>query len=111
MKTDADGDSLWSRTFGGEESETCYSIIQTNDGGYALAGYSESFGAGGNDMWLVKTDAYGDSLWSQTFGGESMDECYSIIQTEDGGFALVGRTGSFGAGNFDMWLVEQIQIR
>ena len=106
VRTDADGDSLWSRAFGGENEDFCYSIIQTADGGYALAGYTESFGAGSADMWLVRTDADGDSLWSRTFGGESDDWCNSIIQTEDGGYALAGYTRSFGAGSADMWLVK-----
>ncbi len=106
VKTDADGDSLWSRTFGGWEDEFCSSIIQTEDGGYALAGRTSSFGAGFYDMWLIKTDADGDSLWSRTFGGESYDVCSSIIQTADGGYALAGCTRSFGAGGRDMWLIR-----
>ena len=102
----AQPDSLWSRTFGGGNNEQCYSIIHTADGGYALAGYTESYGAGSYDMWLVKTDADGESLWSRTFGGARNDRCYSIIQTADGGFALAGGTLSFGAGDYDMWLVK-----
>jgi len=106
IKTDAEGDSLWSRTFGGRGFEECNSIIQTEDGGYVLAGFATSFGAGSSDMWLVKTDAEGDSLWSRTFGGEGMDICNSIIQTADGGYALAGYTESFGAGQRDKWLVK-----
>ena len=106
VKTNADGDSIWSRTFGGEDFEMCNSIIQTEDGGYALAGYTRSFGAGDHDMWLVRTDEDGDSLWSRTFGGEEWDVCNSIIQTEDGGYAIAGYTPSFGAGRWDMWLVK-----
>ncbi|MCF7809999.1 T9SS type A sorting domain-containing protein [bacterium] len=106
VKTNADGDSLWSRTFGGSELDVCKSIIQTVDGGYALAGYTESFGAGGRDMWLVKTDADGDSLWSRTFGGRDSESCHSILQTGDEGFTLAGCTESFGSGEYDMWLVK-----
>ena len=106
VRADADGDSLWSRTFGGEAFEECNSMIQTSDGGYSLAGYTWSFGAGEYDMWLVKTDADGDSLWSKTFGGRRMEFCNSVIQTEDGGYALAGYTESFGAGGYDMWLVK-----
>ncbi|NQT35041.1 T9SS type A sorting domain-containing protein [bacterium] len=105
IRTDA-GDRLWSRTFGGGRTDDCFSVIQTDDGGYALAGRTNSFGAGDYDMWLVKTDADGDSLWSRTFGGENVDYCKSIIQTADGGYALAGRTNSFGAGDYDMWLVR-----
>ena len=106
VKTNADGDSLWSRTFGGRTGDDCNSIIQTEDGGYALAGFTYSFGAGRYDMWLVRTDADGDSLWSRTFGGEEWEYCNSIIQTTDGGYALAGVTTSFGAGSEDFWLVK-----
>jgi len=92
----AQPDSLWSRTFGGERIDICSSIIQTADGGFALAGSTNSFGVGGYDFWLVHTDENGDSLWSRTYGGEGDDGCSSIIQTADGGFALAGNT-SFGA--------------
>lgn len=106
IKTNADGDSLWSRTFGGELSDRCLSIIRTEDGGYVLAGYTESFGAGSSDFWMVKTNADGDSLWSRTFGGERQDFCNSIVQTEDGGFALGGTTLSFSVGYNDLWIVK-----
>jgi len=106
LKTDADGDSLWTRSFGGERHEKCHSIIQTEDGGFALAGRTNSFGAGWDDFWLIRTDADGDSLWSRTYGGERDDLCYSLIQTADDGFALAGKTQSFGAGGDDFWLVK-----
>ena len=107
VRTNAEGDSLWSRTFGGAILwDMCYSIIQTANEGYALAGRTASFGAGDYDMWLVRTNADGDSLWSQTFGGRNDEECFSIIQTADGGYALAGYTRSFGAGDRDMWLVK-----
>ena len=105
IKTNPDGDSLWSRTFGGRENDVCRSIIQTADGGFVLAGLSESFGAGSYDIWLIKTNPDGDSLWSHTFGGRDDDRCYSLIQMADGGFALAGRTASFGVGT-DFWLVR-----
>jgi hypothetical protein len=101
----AQPDSLWSKTFGGENDESCYSLIQTADGGYALAGDTRSFGTGRSDMWLIKTNEDGDSLWSRTYGGEDYEKCCSFIQNADGGFALAGYTTSFGAGNKDFWLV------
>jgi uncharacterized delta-60 repeat protein len=106
VKTNANGDSLWSRTFGGNDYDWCYSVQQTSDGGYILAGYTGSFGAGLSDSWLVKTDANGDSLWSRTFGGSDVDHCFSVHQTPDGGYILAGQTTSFGAGNRDFWLVK-----
>ena len=106
VRTDANGDSLWSRSFGGRSVEWCNSIIGTADGGFALSGYTWSFGAGGYDFWLVRTDENGDSLWSRTFGGRDWDNCYALIQVADGGFALAGITNSFGAGGYDFWLVR-----
>ncbi len=109
VKTDENGDSLWSRTFGGSSSDVCKSIQQTSDGGYILGGLTWSSGAGLSDFWLVKTDAIGDSLWSRTFGGSSYDICYSALQTSDGGYILAGLTDSFGAGLYDFWLVKTDQ--
>ena len=106
LKTDQNGDSLWSRTYGGNGYDNCYSVQQTTDGGYILAGRTQSFGAGSYNFWLLKTDEDGDSLWSRTFGGDSFDSCHSVWQTEDGGFVLTGLTASFGAGSGDCWLVK-----
>jgi hypothetical protein len=106
LKTDSAGDSLWSHTYGGSQSELCYSVQQTFDGGYVLAGRTRSFGAGNDDFWLVKTDANGDSLWSRTFGESSEDICYSAQQTADSGYVLAGRTKSFGDSWGDFWLVK-----
>ena len=106
VKTDANGDTLWTRTFGGSEGEGCYSVRQTADGGYILGGYTESFGAGSSDLWVVKTEANGDSLWNRTFGGSEWDACYSVQQTLDGGYILGGYTQSYGAGIGDFWLVK-----
>jgi hypothetical protein len=106
LKTDSNGDSLWSRAFGGICDDLCYAVAQTNDGGYVLAGETRSFGAGGSDLWLVRTDANGDSLWSRTFGGSTYDYCYSVSATPDGGFLLAGSTRSFGSGSHDFWIVK-----
>jgi len=106
LKVDEQGDSVWSNAYGGNEREYFNSFVQTTDGGFALAGGTQSFGAGGYDFWLVKTDENGDSLWSRTYGGNSVDICFSVIQTQNGGFALAGFTSSFGAGGPDFWLVK-----
>ena len=106
VKTDASGNESWDETFGGSSWDECRSVIQTRDGGYALGGYTSSKGAGGNDFWLVKTDASGTKTWDKTFGGSSWDECRSVIQTRDGGYALGGYTASKGAGGNDFWLVK-----
>ena len=105
VKTDSQGKKIWSKTFGGARWDGAKSIIQTKDGGFAIAGYTYSFGAGKVDMYLVKTDSKGKKMWSQTFGGANRDIAYSIIQTKDGGFAIAGLTDSFGEGERDMYLI------
>lgn len=106
VKTDAQGNKEWSRTFGGSSSDLAYSVQQTSDSGYILAGYTWSFGAGSKDFWLVKTDVAGNKEWDRTFGGLVSDRAYSVQQTADGGYILAGGTGSFGAGCCDFWLVK-----
>jgi hypothetical protein len=106
IKTDADGNKLWDRTFGGSMVDRGYSVQQTSDGGFIIVGWTWSFGAGGPDVWLIKTDADGNKLWDRTFGGSDWDEGYSVQQTSDGGFILVGWTWSFGAGGPDVWLIK-----
>ena len=106
VKTDADGNVQWNKVYGGTEGDLATSLVQTRDGGYAIAGYTLSFGAGGFDFWLVKTDALGNLQWSQAYGGAYDEYAYSLIQTRDGGYAIAGETGSFGAGETDFWLVK-----
>ena len=106
LTTDALGDTAWTRTYGGTGRDAGYSVQQTADGGYIIAGYTESYGAGGNDVWLIKTDTSGDTTWTRAFGGSHHDEGYSVRQTADGGYIVVGYTKSYGAGNADIWLIK-----
>jgi hypothetical protein len=106
VKTDSSGNMQWNRTYDGGANEEAYSLVQTPDGGYALAGYTSSFGAGDSDFWLVKTDDYGNFEWNQTYGGANKDRANSLVQTGDGGYVLAGYTESFGAGDLDFWLVK-----
>ena len=106
IRTDMNGDTLWTKTYGGDGFEYARCIIQTQDGGYAITGFTSSYGAGKYDIWLIKTDVNGDSLWTKTFGGIKRDEAYSIIQTQDGGYAIAGSTQSFGAGLTDVWVIK-----
>lgn len=106
VKTNADGVIQWHQTYGGPARDRARALIQTADGGFALAGDTWSYGAGNNDMWLVKTDANGVMQWNQTYGGVKEDGACALVQTADSGFALAGRTSSYGAGNNDMWLVK-----
>ncbi|MFX1563021.1 MAG: dockerin type I domain-containing protein [Promethearchaeota archaeon] len=106
IKTDAGGNTMWNQTYGGTEMDWGYSVVRTSDGGYAIAGFTESFGAGIRDFWLVKTDSSGNMEWNQTYGGTQKEEAYSLVQTSDGGYALVGWTNSSPTASHDFWLVK-----
>jgi len=106
IKTDASGDTIWTRTYGGSYNDFGQFVAQTTDGGYIIVGYTESFGAGGKDIYLVKTDAAGDTLWTRTYGGSFDDLGQSVAQTTDGGYIVAGCTESFGAGGNDVYLVK-----
>ncbi|MBE0433899.1 T9SS type A sorting domain-containing protein, partial [candidate division WOR-3 bacterium] len=106
IKTDANGDTLWTRTYGGPWDEYGNYVQQTNDGGFIVAGYAMSSGPTGFDFYIVRTDANGNELWSRTYGGQESDFGYWIEQTSDNGYIVVGQTGSFGAGNDDIWLLK-----
>src|SRR2546422_152357 len=94
------------RTIGGTINDYAQSIIQTIDGGYAVAGETNSFGAGSADCYIVKLDGSGTVQWSRTVGGTGIDYAYSTIQATDGGYAVAGFTLSFGAGNDDFYIVK-----
>jgi hypothetical protein len=106
VKLDANGNLQWTKTIGGPASEEGSSLIQTSDGGYAIAGSTKSFGAGGDDVYVVKLDAKGNLQWTKTIGGPKGDYGNSLIQTSDGGYAIAGATKSFGAGAWDVYVVK-----
>ena len=100
------GDTLWTRIYGGWLSEHGHCVRQTLDGGYILTGYTGSFEPIGGNVWLMKTDANGDSVWTRVFGGDSEDIGWHVQQTADSGYVVGGRTASFGAGLSDMYLIK-----
>ena len=106
IKTNPYGDTLWTKTFGGINDDYGFSVMQTTDMGYIIAGSTISFGSGDYDVYLIKTDSIGDTLWTKTYGGTNVDGAYSVQQTTDGGYILVGSTTSFGAGNNDVYLIK-----
>lgn len=97
VKTDGNGALEWEETYGGSSEEYGRSVIQTADEGYAVAGYTYSYGAGGKDVYLFRTDADGVMLWDETYGGTSNDDGCCVVETSDGGFAIAGSTQSFGS--------------
>jgi hypothetical protein len=106
IKTDAKGNIQWAKTYGGKGFEEASSVRQTADGGYIVVGYTTSFGAGGSDIFLIKTDAKGNIIWSKTYGGTDDDFASSVQQTSDGGYIVVGYTASFGAGERNIFLIK-----
>jgi hypothetical protein len=109
VKTNSQGDTLWTRTYGGSNWDDANSVQQTADGGYVVAGWTQSFGVGTPtyaNMYLVKTNSQGDTLWTRTYGGSDYDFAYPVQQTADGGYIVAGFTWSFGAGLCDLYLVK-----
>jgi len=89
-----------------EDEDLGKSVALTTDGGYVVAGYTYSFGAGSADVWLVKTDGAGTELWNRTYGGTDDDYANAVKSTADGGYIIGANTRSFGAGMADFWLIK-----
>jgi len=106
IKTEASGNEVWSKTFGGADVEVAYSVQETSDGGYIITGFTGSYGAGVDDVYLIKTDANGSEVWSKTFGGSNDDIGYSVQQASDGRYIVVGETQSYGAGSSAVYLIK-----
>ncbi len=158
VKTNSLGDTIWTKTFGGDSTDWMESVRQTSDGGYVLSGYTKSFGPGKQNLWIIKTNANGDTLWTKTYGdsglywsgslqqtnddgyiiagavqkninedvdifimrlnrngkclwtkiigGEADDYASSIDITNDNGYVILGNTNSFGAGNYDIYIIK-----
>ncbi len=103
IKTNPNGDTLWTRIYDGG---TGYSVLQTSDGGYIIAGKTKLNSTSGNDIMILKTDSDGNILWTSTWGGANYEAGRSIIETSDGAYIIVGTTGSFGSGGYDVYLVK-----
>jgi len=99
-------DTLWTRMFGGIGCDEGQSVQQTIDGGYIIVGYTSSFGAGGGDVYLIKTDTIGDTIWTKTFGGVSADYGQFVRQCTDGGYIVTGLTDTVGLGKSEVYLIR-----
>jgi hypothetical protein len=106
FKVAGDGSMNWSRHYGGDGNESGFNVIATTDGGYAVVGATTSYGAGGEDLWLVKVDSEGNMQWNHTYtGGLYDDEGWMLLQTSDGGYLIAGLTCA-SDGLADGWLLK-----
>ena len=107
IKIDINGELIWERTYGGDGVEAGTSIKSVDDGGFIISGYTDSFGSGNKDVYVIKVNSEGDQEWYQTFGGSGTDYGNSIHQTLDQGYLVSGYTDSFGQyGGYDLWLIK-----
>jgi uncharacterized delta-60 repeat protein/uncharacterized repeat protein (TIGR02543 family) len=106
LKLNADGTVAWQKTYGGNSNDYGRSIQETPDGTYVVAGLTYSFGEGDDDLWVLKLNADGTVAWQKIYGGSNDDFGFSIQQTSDGGYTVASGSGSFGAGNYDSWVLH-----
>ena len=108
VRTDSHGDTIWTKTIGGPAGDLSHCIEKTLDGGFIITASTKSFGSGGYDCWLIKTDYNGDTVWSKVYGGTWDDHIYSVQQTGDHGYILAGGTRSFDSAkhSYDAWLLK-----
>jgi hypothetical protein len=104
IKTDADGNKVWDKTYGGTRVAIINSMILTPEGGYLISGATGTDFNESSDAFLIKTDSNGNELWSHAYGGDNYDHLWSVRPALDGGYILVGGTDSYGPG--DVWLVK-----
>ena len=95
FKVATDGSMAWNKHYGGAGNESGFNVITTTDGGYAVVGATTSYGAGEEDLWLIKTDSDGNMQWNKTFGGIYDDEGWMLLQTSDGGYMIAGLTCTY----------------
>lgn len=118
VKINSTGSIQWQKTLGGTDDDRAYSVLQSSDGGYVVAGYANSTNGdvtnnhGGPDYWIVKLNSNGDMEWQKAMGGAVEDHAYAIQQCTDGGYIVAGNSGSSNGditvnhGTYDYWVVK-----
>jgi len=106
VKTNSSGNLLWEQTIGGKSDDVVYDVRQNSNDDFIITGFTNSFGNGNSDVWLICLDAAGNTLYTKTFGGSEEDVGRGIVQTSDGGCAIAGWTYSFGSGYSDVYLIR-----
>jgi hypothetical protein len=106
IKVDTAGNILWEKRYGGSGFDIGYSVEQTHDTGFIIGGFTNSWGAGVNDYYLLKTDSTGALQWSKTYGGAGDEVAYCVHQTRDGGYILSGYSTGYGMGSYDFYVVK-----
>jgi len=106
LKLNNDGEIQWQKIYGGNAEDYAYSIKETTDGGFIIAGATSSYGAGNLDALIIKLDQSGTIQWQKTYGEINYERAFSIEKTTDGGYVIGGRTNSFGAASGDFWILK-----
>jgi hypothetical protein len=106
LKLDSSGGVDWQNFYGGTSPDRAFAVTQTSDDGYLVGGRTESFGAGGADMWILKLDSSGEVDWQRTFGSSYDEQARAVLESSDGFYVIAGRDAYYGASAEDMWLVK-----
>ena len=106
IKTNSSGTIQWSKTYGLNGEDRLQAVRQSSDGGYILGGRSGTFGAGGLDATLIKTNSSGTLQWSKAYGGAAEDQTWYVSEYSNGGYVLCGYSLSFGAGSRDLFMIK-----
>ncbi len=109
VKLDVAGAVLWQKSYGGENNDCAYDVIETSDGGYLVGGYSESFNYSSllNEFWVIKTDSTGMYEWQKIYGGSGSDIAYAVGENPDNdAYYIAGYTTSHGHGSYDAMVLK-----
>jgi hypothetical protein len=106
VKTDSNANVQWEKTYGGSDWDMGNSVIETNDNAFLISGQTFSYGPGGENIYIIKTNFNGDTLWTKVFGGDSTDYALSATMRFDSTYLIGATTNSFGHGNYDGYILN-----